>query len=417
MTESGQANLLVVPFNVANPKTGAGQRTRLMFEALSGLGPVDVVLLYPEQAGGDGSWLAEFFPDARHFMTVQVNKLASGDATLAKLLFKAYRGLFVVGSISPDPHACRQMEEVLARGYGAVVARYFRQASLSGLMRPGQPVPVVLDLDDRDDLTISAHLARLFGRGALHGLTERLIVRRLRAYLDRCLPNAAHVFVTSEDEAAGLGIEHLTVLPNIPFSLPAPGAADLGPAAEKVVTFVGTHGHTPNMNGVDRFLRESWPRIRERHPDARFQLVGVGGWEQKAELYRDVEGLEIVGFVEEIADAYGAARVGVCPVFEGGGTKIKVLEGLMFGVPMVVTAHSARGFTREVRESLSIAEDSDSFADRVADLLDDPERARAMGAAGRAAVEAGYTRPVFFETVRRTLRPLIGRTEAAAAAR
>ena len=99
------------------------------------------------------------------------------------------------------------------------------------------------------------------------------------------------------------------------------------PAGGQTVLFFGDFDYEPNARGVARFLSEAWPLVAKRRDDARLRLVGRGAAERLGELAARTPGAEAVGFVPSVAAELAAARLVVVPVWQGGGTRIKVAGG------------------------------------------------------------------------------------------
>jgi glycosyltransferase involved in cell wall biosynthesis len=94
-----------------------------------------------------------------------------------------------------------------------------------------------------------------------------------------------------------------------------------------------------------------------------------------------------VGEVDDITPIYRAAAVMAVPLFEGGGTRLKVLEAWALGRPVVSTSTGVAGLEVEPGREALIADDPAGFAGALAGVLDEPGRALALIAAGRKAVE------------------------------
>ena len=107
--------------------------------------------------------------------------------------------------------------------------------------------------------------------------------------------------------------------------------------------FVGLLDYMPNTDAVDWFLTDIWPRVRDAVPEARFLVVGSGAapllarWSQHA-------GVETLGFVDSLADAYAQATACVVPMRGGAGTNIKALEPFQYGRPVIATSHVLSGY-------------------------------------------------------------------------
>ncbi len=224
--------------------------------------------------------------------------------------------------------------------------------------------------------------------------------RRMR-YAERELCEAVDlVLAIQEDEAVQLrALAPQANVAVMPFAVDEarflPHAA---PAARVLLT--GAFGWPPNAEGARRFLATGWARVRARHSAATLRLVGKDLGEPLAALAR-AAGAEPVGYAEAIEPEFAAATVLVVPLWVGAGIRVKIVEAMMAGVPVVATPLSAEGLGLEHGRNVMLAESPEALGDAVASLLDDPERACALAAAGRAEARARWAMAaVAAETVR-----------------
>jgi len=129
--------------------------------------------------------------------------------------------------------------------------------------------------------------------------------------------------------------------------------------------------------------------IRARHPLARLRITGKVTAEQRA-LLPAANGVEFTGYVDDIRAVIARHAVEVCPIREGGGTRLKILEALALGVPVVSTTKGAEGLILSNGKHLLLADTPMDFALATSRLLSDPPLARHLGEAGRQAVLAHY---------------------------
>jgi glycosyltransferase involved in cell wall biosynthesis len=162
-----------------------------------------------------------------------------------------------------------------------------------------------------------------------------------------------------------------------------PPQADSGERA----LFFGHFGYEANRRGIERFLAEGWPRVRHLRPGARLALAGGGMDEALRMRLATVDGVEVLGLVADLPGVLAAARAVVVPIWEGGGTRLKVLEALASGRPVVATALGASGVGFQDGRHGLLGERPDELAGALAVLLADPDRASAMGAEGRVLAE------------------------------
>lgn len=159
-------------------------------------------------------------------------------------------------------------------------------------------------------------------------------------------------------------------------------AAYAGDAAltEPVAGLIGTAGWPPTTGAVHALLR-SWPHVRAGAPDARLRLAGRG----MASLASNAPELG-VEIQDEVASASAfVAGLGVLayPLPRGSGVKVKVLEAMASGVPVVTTAEGAEG--AQPNDGVVITTGDDAFIRATTELLLDASARRERGAAGRAA--------------------------------
>lgn len=166
---------------------------------------------------------------------------------------------------------------------------------------------------------------------------------------------------------------------------PRPEAAE----ADTVV-MSGVMRYAPNVEAALWFLAEVWPRVRAARPGARFLLVGRDP--APALLARHGrDGVTVTGTVEDPADWLARAAVCVAPIRAAAGLQNKLLEALAMGKAVVATPEANEGIQARPDRDLVIARTPEAFARSVLALLDDPAARQALGAAGRAFVEAEWT--------------------------
>jgi polysaccharide biosynthesis protein PslH len=151
------------------------------------------------------------------------------------------------------------------------------------------------------------------------------------------------------------------------------------------VLFVGSGDYWPNADGIAWVVEEVLPRVRPRMP-VQFDVVGSPPLRPVAG-----DGVTYHGRVAELRPWYEAAHVVVAPLFLGSGTRLKVVEALAHGRPLVSTTVGAEGLGLQPGEHYLRADDPEAFAAALADVAArvaaGDEALRSMLAAGRRAVE------------------------------
>jgi len=141
--------------------------------------------------------------------------------------------------------------------------------------------------------------------------------------------------------------------------------------------FVGS-SMTPNRLAVEELLRDIWPRVQAQvGPGARLLVAGsVGGEVDPASV---PPGVELTGFLADLDDFYREVDVVVCPVRIGGGLKIKNVEALCKGKPLVTTAIGVEGLEDGAPGAYVQAETADDFVRAMVRLAGAPDERLAQG--------------------------------------
>lgn len=168
--------------------------------------------------------------------------------------------------------------------------------------------------------------------------------------------------------------------------------------------FVGNYQHPPNLDGVEWFLREVFPRVRRQLPGVRLKLAGSGMPASLHELAD--EQVEILGWVADLADLFREVRLSVAPLRFGAGFKGKVATSLGYGVPVVGSSVSLEGTGLANGDGVLAADDADSFAAAVVRLHEDAALWQAQSARGVERVTALYSPEAALDIWRRMLMRL-----------
>jgi sugar transferase (PEP-CTERM/EpsH1 system associated) len=164
-------------------------------------------------------------------------------------------------------------------------------------------------------------------------------------------------------------------------------AADGGEPGHLV--FTGVMNYYPNVEGCEFFVREVLPLVRREHPDVRLSIVGSHPTPAVSRLGRE-PGVRVTGFVEDTGVWLRRASIAVAPLRIARGIQNKVLEAMATALPVVGTSAATQGVAAEDGRDYLVRDDARSIAEAVAGLVDDPERARALGLRARAFVEEHY---------------------------
>jgi polysaccharide biosynthesis protein PslH len=163
------------------------------------------------------------------------------------------------------------------------------------------------------------------------------------------------------------------------------------PSGNCTAVWVGGMNDVYNREAVKYFAGAILPIIRTQMPKFRWRVVGRNPPKLLVELAADPNsGVELAGFVDDIRREYADAGVVVVPLTSGGGTKLKVLEAMAIGRPVVTTPIGAEGIAVRDGLEMEIADSAEEFALKTVRLLLDPLHAAHMAAAARALAEKYY---------------------------
>ncbi|MEJ8569373.1 glycosyltransferase [Elongatibacter sediminis] len=211
----------------------------------------------------------------------------------------------------------------------------------------------------------------------------------MRGWESRLAADFDHVIVVSSQDRERLRREaegiNATVIGNGVDCGELQAQAPVDDESEDLL-FVGTLGYPPNEDAVRWFCAEILPRIRDRRPACRLIVAGAGGHERVRDLH--VPGrIEIIGRFTDPRPLYARARLAVVPLRSGGGSRLKILEAMALGRPVVSTALGREGLDLVPGHDLIEADQPDHFADAVCDLLENPRRAQDLATTARNTVE------------------------------
>lgn len=160
--------------------------------------------------------------------------------------------------------------------------------------------------------------------------------------------------------------------------------------------YVGNLRWHPNVEGLDWFCRDVWPRVRARLPDATFEIAGVGLDQDERGALRvpsawQVPGVTTTGFLEDLEPLYARSLAMLAPITGGSGVRMKLLEGFRAGVPVVTTSDGALGLPIVSGDQALVADDPAGFAEHVVHLAEDETLREHLRDGGYAHLERHHS--------------------------
>lgn len=166
---------------------------------------------------------------------------------------------------------------------------------------------------------------------------------------------------------------------------------------ERSCTFWGRLDFGPNVQALEWFCGQVWPRVRARHPDARFAVYGFAPTPAIRSL-AGRDGIEIAADLPDLRTEIARQQVVVLPFVSGGGIKNKLLEAAAMGKPVVCSPTALNGLRKPDEAGFVLPRSPAEWAGGIAALWGDAGKRAAAGAAARAWVVANHS----WETAART---------------
>ncbi len=285
-----------------------------------------------------------------------------------------------------DASMRRKLAEVLnANTYDAVHVQHLRMAPyLAGHAN----IPRILDLPDAFSLYWQRRKA--VDKGFLQKTFETIEGSRVLRY-EPVIRQYDLALVCSDEDLQYLrqahGATNLRLLPNgVDLDTFYPRAHDY--SHSHTLLFTGNMDYAPNVDAVGYFCSEILPLISRQRPDVRLVIAGQRPVDAVRELVGN--GVEVTGFVEDIAAKYNEASVVVAPLRFGAGTQNKVLEAMAMGIPVVCSNIGFAGLGIEQGAGAFMQTSPEAFARSVIALLDSEHLRRQTGTLGMKVIRQRF---------------------------
>ena len=242
-----------------------------------------------------------------------------------------------------------------------------------------------------------------------HSLISRFRYRLTWWKLSRFVAQLLHEFdgctVVSKQERNLVkkihpGYDALAIVPN-GVDLEA-NTGDFGAPKPDTLIYPGALTYSANFDAMEFFLQDIFPLVKAQHPTASLRITGRYDGVPVERLSLG-NGAELTGYLDDIRPSVAQSWGCVVPLRVGGGTRLKVLEAMALGTPVISTSKGAEGLEVTHEENILIADDPGDFAQAVLRLLGDEDLRARLSANGRRLVEEQYS----WETCARQLERLL----------
>ena len=155
--------------------------------------------------------------------------------------------------------------------------------------------------------------------------------------------------------------------------------------------FAGSLDWHPNVSAVEFFVRDIWPLLKRQCPEAKLLLAGRNPAPSIRHAANADRNIVIGANPADIRPWMARGSVYICPILEGGGTRLKILDAMAMGKAIVSTSVGCEGLRARHGENILVADSPQDFVDAIMRLFSDEQLRRTLGNAGRALVEAHYS--------------------------
>lgn len=246
---------------------------------------------------------------------------------------------------------------------------------------------------------IESALMRRYAEQA--NLPKRLVARRTAQLLEQVECKAlafcdVHTVVSEQEKAELLKRDPSTTIEVIPngvdtefYSHHEAGVLDCtAHSSALTLLFVGSMDYHANIHAVSWFVRDIWPRLSQEFPELHFTIAGRNPPDSVQALASSR--VHITGTVSDVRPFYSRAFAVVVPLRVAGGTRLKILEAMAAGVPVISTTLGAEGLDVENNVHLLLADTGEEMASAVRSLLEDSARRSQLIESARGLVIEEY---------------------------
>jgi glycosyltransferase involved in cell wall biosynthesis len=399
-----------VPVSLETNVTALHKRMRLFVDAIKEFYQLDVLLYLSPESSISSSAIANLEHRLCETWNTEIKLFVCAQFTNQKLVSKWQReGLGIVNYLKlPDflptsgSSQVQIFEQCLERKPDAIFIH--RLCSFSPALITNKPLPpIFFDLDDIEHTRTLRDI-----RQPPKSLLTPLHYLKIPALLwgeCQAVRLAHQTFVCSEVDrrylTERLGLPGVVVIPNA-VTIPEPQPL----TSEPTLLLLASYDYSPNINAANFLVEKVWPIIHQTMPKARLYIAGP--YPENLRHYQSqVPGVTFTGFIDDLNELYQQTRVVCCPIFSGGGTRVKIIEAAAYGKPIVATRIGVEGLQMTNGKDFLQEDNAAEFADACLRLLSDDDLCNLLGASARDIAIRNYERNNVVQLIQEQLLTMI----------
>lgn len=165
------------------------------------------------------------------------------------------------------------------------------------------------------------------------------------------------------------------------------------------LVFAGNMSWYPNATAMGFFAEKIWPALKNKVPGVTVDVIGANPSSSLSNLAARDRDFRVRGFVSDVRPYMASAALYVCPIMDGGGTKLKILDALAMGMPILAHPIACEGINLRDGETVVFARKASEFVDAIAALLRDAQLRKRLSANARSLAESSYSYSVIGRTL------------------
>jgi sugar transferase (PEP-CTERM/EpsH1 system associated) len=379
------------------PKGGVLQRAYHLLHELSRYHEVDLIAFHQPDL------MRPLVPSMEEGLRMAEEALSSFCGRLAFVPIESEQGfmgkhrLALRSLVTRDPYTINWLK---SKHYAAEIDRFLQTKdydlvhldtiSLLPYFKQVQHLPTVLDHHN-----IESHMLLRRAENETHPLKAwyfRQEGRRLQRYEEEYCPRVDLNITCSEMDldrlkkiVPGCRAEEVPNGVDVDYFSP-----DFEAKQNNSILFVGTLNWYPNVEAVEFIAHELWPLLKRSVPGVSVDIIGASPPQDIVDFANNEQGFHVHGFVDDIRPYFNRASVYVCPIMDGGGTKLKVLDALAMGKALVAHEIACEGINVQDGENVIFAETGEAYVAAIRNLLENEERRKEMGRKARELAVSTY---------------------------